>query len=1737
MQSSQFIASLKRLFRWLVVGLLLLGLLSITASILVRAGIEHWLQERGMESQIDHVYVSIPTLSLYLHGVRIKNERGRGFRTRELMLDYSWWQLLRGRLQLQRVYLDGADMDLESWREAGHRRWDVGGWVLGVDPPLDRDLRLVFEILRVRDSRLCYRHRPQWQTPTCIDFTDLYARDFLVRLLRHGDEPLQIKIGADRLRLRNLLVRDQGEDDANTALVELDLSEGLFTSIGTRITATRLEAEQFASCPPERWAEVRRGLRRVIGHCGAARKLQLKGELLFSFGPDARVQWQRASGRGILLRHSNRRYPNWRADTLAMNRFRYAREEKKLTWHRAGATVFDWCPSAWRDREHHYCVRAGTLQLPEPVTFDWSRRLNVHTTGGRLQQTRLLDWAGDVRNPLTLHDTRIGELNYTGAERSLEFRGLEMGSASGCIPGRLWQTNDFCLRMAGLRTPEPLQIRFASRREGQPWGFDSGRLALAEFSLKRHGQPQLQVRELRWQRISLSGSGSPLRLQDFDLKFLSGCLPDALLPQRLRSLCADVRRLSGVGSFAWTDGDDGYLILGELWLERMLLADRLNSDRGLLLRQLHTGHGYFRRQSDSDNPWIDDDRTRRSATSLASDKADDDTEKGLLPDERVAGDREAAEVLDVPDVRSPNLRLQRLSLSSLQGCLPHSWARLLYEEPRQMPGCFDLLNLRQHRPLEVAWGGGVDLIAGELTLDRAETTTLAGVELFSLSGLRVPQAKIRYLQWNRSADFFLPYFSLEEFDGCLPSTVSSPAFDIHCADLTDVRLGENFQVQIDRRQVSANLNGTLARRILLTEQEDQFVIDVQKLLAPKLEVVWRRDAAKASILKVKNVSAAQLHGCLPHSFTVRSGLPRCISTWDLRTSGTEEYTGLTLGRTLLKVAPVAEPLWRIDAIEVARLSLTPDALELHDLEVHQLLACGLQTLLPEKTRAWGIADCITADNLQFAGVNRIGLTPAVARLELGELNSARIALWQEEGEYAQVGLQRLSWEKLRWNGGPVVWVTDLRIHDFRGCPVGPVEQAVAQVAGAERAPVGDSCIRLGDLYLPGTQRLSLAAPFSFGGSVELVGLSIGNRSGEPWEIARVQLDQLAYGGDGLSIGSLSGLRGCLPAGWLGGTRLAPCYQLGPMRLQGIERVDTPAGWIIELHGLVIDGARLIQADYPEGLQAQLLQLESLSAGILRFGAGGVSADDLRMSGISGCIPRGYVSRVDHCVAADSLETSGSYRGRGGGEMVLDHVRVEQLQIQSGGGQRLVRGDSIWVEQLSVSAQRLRFQYAEAGGVAFFGRAVDAPDYEHHAWSGEVERLRVDRLHYDRAGDWLDIASIDMARPKAILLRNRQGEFPLRRQVAALTGDKPTLARAGEAITEKIKFRYRIGDINIDSGTLTWIDYLGRYHSRLPVREINLRLINASNHPLHPPAILLLNARPGGLGEVQLAGIIDYKDTRKWDANLTGYLKNVNLIPASPYMANLLGYKILQGQVDATVDIRIVDNKVDALSEIVLNKIKVRRVRDGDSLPVEKTLIPLNIALSLLRDGKGDVRFSMPITGDLYDPQFSFSFIFSDLLQRAIIEALFSYFTPLGFYTLARYAWERFRAERFDPIPFAPGSVELGDEAREQLAEVVSTLKERPDTRPGICGVATARDWHALYPASTPGMRGSRKARETFYRFPPTEIHEELEELADRRSQRVQRFLLNSGITADKFIQCAPDYNGRDFEEPRVELSN
>ncbi|WP_237057102.1 DUF748 domain-containing protein [Microbulbifer sediminum] len=1730
---------------WVVVGIVVVtSLLQLVLAMVLEDRLERWLEQRGYRANIGYLHLSIPDLRLEAYNMELRNAEGRGLRARELMIDYSWWQLLRRRMHFQRAWLDGVEFDLESRPgDKARRVWEVAGWDLGKGgQKRDRDLQVWIDRLHIRDSTLCYRARRAWDSPSCLDFRRLSAEDWRLSLHREGDTPLAVQVAAGELQARDLLVRERGSPSVHTVLLGLDLTEAQFERPGTRITAAALVADRFGSCLPQKWADAFPAFGRIVGRCGIARRLQLEGDLAFSFGAGAEVRWHRGNGRGVILRRSDRRWPDWRAESLAIDKMAYSRDSSTLAWQQGAASVFDWCPPAWRRPGMHFCVRAGSMNLPDPTTFDWQRKLVVHGGPVDLRRVQLLDVAGANSNPLTVPSAFATSVEYRGTARTLSLASFKLESASGCLPGGLWGIADYCGRLVGLNFPELLAFRFPSGARDIPMGASSGPLRLGQLQIwdgDERGRALVEMAALRWQRVNLLGGDTPYLVQDFSLQRLSGCVPDAALPVRLRPLCARAEQVRGRGSFAWQGGEAGYLVAGELLLERLLLADGLHQPTGLLLTGLHTGPAMLRLSGVDRAAGLaaGGDRGPAEAGTAGAHGAgeyDPGQEKGLLPAELARARRQQAGRPPGSEpasgsLENPNLKLETLSLMGLQGCLPQAWANLLYRDTTAMPTCFELDQLQQQEELRLAWGAGLLLQAGDIRADRAVATTRAGRELLFLAGLQVPAAKVLWpVAGPRRVE--LPGLVLEQARGCRPRAANPGAAGMpECAGLRELALGEGFSILADAEQLAMDLGRSSLAQARLLGPGEEYLAGIESAHAGQLTLDWSRRDNGPDRMHARDVTVEKIHGCLPDSVSTRAGLPRCFSVDDLQLEGSGDAAELRLGATVLKPSPVAQPLWQFQAARVAQLGLDKEALRLRNLTLDNVLACGMHELLPEAARERDIGDCIVAPRLELTGVTRIGLAGAAPLVELAALRSEPIRFWQESGDFSRLGVERLGWQRLRWSGGAQLSVTDLELDGFVGCRSGLVTGAVQEIAEALEPPAAEPCITLRKFSMTGQQQLSLAAPFGSDGVIEMSGLIIGGRAGRPLEIPQLQLDQLNYGGESPLL-SLAGANGCLSDDWLPGTGLAPCYKLGAIQLQ--RRETDPATGANVLYGLAVKGGKFTQAGFPAGLPSELLLFQSLGAARISLGEGLFTADDLQLEAVSGCLPRGYAPSIDHCFSLERLEVSGSYRA---GEQYLELAPFDAggLLVFGTDGRRLVRAAEISSTRATVSGGDIRLPWLEATELAFLGRDEHAPEFERHGWDGEVHQLRVQQLAYSTVGNALEINRLEIERPSLILFRDKGGKFPAEERLETLLGNggKDVPARSG-----KNPFRYRLHHATLQGGRFTWLDRLGQFRARLPIRQIYVKLRNASNYPEDDPAIIVLKGRPGGYGEMQLAGNIDYLATQKWNASLSGTIANANLIPATPYMANLLGYKILQGQLDAVVDILIHENKVDAKADMRLNKVRVRRVRDRDQLPVEESMIPLNVAMYLLRDGQGDVRFNMPVTGNLYDPNFSFSFIFSDLLQRAILEALFSYFTPVGFYSLARLAWQRLMAVHFDPIEFAPGSAELDEAARRQLAEVVETLQERPEARPGICGIANARDWHALDPDTTPEMWHSRRTRETLYRYPPLEKQDELERLAKRRSRAVARYLIEAGISADEFIQCAPDYNGRDFDEPRVEFS-
>ncbi|USD21035.1 DUF748 domain-containing protein [Microbulbifer variabilis] len=1716
-------ARFHHLLWWLIGGLLLLEGFSFVLSGLVRDKASTWMAERGLDFQAQHFRVSLLDLSLLLVDARAINREGRGFSAQEILLDYSWWQLLRGRANLPRVSISGAYMDLQSVPGEWRREWEVGGWDLAQVERKDRDFKLAIERARIRNSELCYLHKPIWSTASCVYIGDIRARDFTLGLWRKGNVPLKVDIAAAGIELHELLARERKSARYNTTLAHLQMKSGDFRWPSLRTEADAFHAEFFSSCPPQQWADAIHGLQRLIGHCAAARRLKAAGDLKFDFGRVAMAQWRRANGEGVILRRSDQRWQDWRAETITIRDFDYVRPIKRLRWRRAGATAFDWCPQYLRDAKHHFCVRATTLNLPGPTKFDWNQPLKIVTGPSRAQQVRYVDVAQPHRQPLTAQQARLGPLEFDKASRILSVGSLSVNSASGCVPGELWGKPDHCVRLVGLRGEEKVALRFGSQSKSIPWGAASGPMYLGQMQLEGLAEERLRLRQLKWEGIDTLASDTPYSIQDFSLESLSGCLSRGLLPEGLGPLCAQLSSLKGRGNFAWQPGEDGYAIFGKLRVQRLMLGDSPSGNKGLLLQKMANGSGYFRREAVED-PWA----ASAMASSIGPIEADYGTEKGNLEEQGPQASNQMA------SVNAPNFKLENASLQRLDGCLPDSWARLIYRDSlplEKMPTCFDFRDLRQQQPLRIAWRGGFDIATAEFSIERALAHTTQNRSLLNIEDLNFPLVRIRYLPSAALSTYIaLPESALEILDICLPDIAVLSDIHIRCMDLQKLHLGEAFHLEFGRQQASANLNDSSIAQIQLLEMDGIAALDIQQLSLPELEFLWSRNGAATSEIKFDKLSAESLLACLPQRQGIMGKLPHCIYSRDLHSINS---SGVSLGMTEFTRAASAEPIWQFAKLDIPRIYFSPGSIDLYDLTIDNILVCGLQRLFPSEIDRANLADCIETPQIKFTGNPiSIGFESSIDRISSGAVYTGPIAFWQKGRDFLQAGLQQLSWRGVNWNGGKDFSVADLKILNTRVCL--PDSGKIVTIERLERSRAGDtrSCYGVDELYMPGLQRVSLSRPFTLEGSLHLAGLSIPRKNTEPIKIPKFQLDNISFEGEALV--RVQGASGCLPAGLLKDKNIAPCYQLSQLRLGGMESLQEATGRIFLLRDISVAEIQMHEKGFTQALSFPLLKTQRLQVEQLRLEGRSLGVQQLRLLSIASCIPAGYFDQGIHCFKLGAVELDGNFNGVHG--LTLPLFKVENIDLFSPRGELLVEGESIEISHFSLNSEEWYFAWGEAVHFHFFNRDPGVPEFERHSTIGDFRLLHIKGLSFHKRMELLTIDFIDFLRPRFILLRDEQGQFPVTWEIAELRG-----IPINQYLHRKKKHRppllYHIGDIHLRHGTFTWVDRKHEFRARLPVRDINLNLSDISNVGEHPPAVIVANGRPGGFGDIQLGGTIDYLGQKKWNADLTGYLANVNLIPATPYMAKLLGFKILQGQMDAVVNIHVYENQLNAFADVVLEKIKVRRVRKDDQLPVKKRFIPLNLALWLLKDGKGNVKFGMPVTGNIRDPKFSMEYVFSELLHKAIMDALFSYFTPYGIYLLAKLAWGRFMAKSFDSIDFAPGSAELSGLALAQLQQMVAVLHKHPDARPGVCGIANARDWNTMYPNSTIGLRGSRRFLSNFYRRPPIFLREEFEKLALERSRKVERYLIDAGIPAAELIPCAPDYMGRDFGDPRVEFSN
>jgi uncharacterized protein involved in outer membrane biogenesis len=171
------------------------------------------------------------------------------------------------------------------------------------------------------------------------------------------------------------------------------------------------------------------------------------------------------------------------------------------------------------------------------------------------------------------------------------------------------------------------------------------------------------------------------------------------------------------------------------------------------------------------------------------------------------------------------------------------------------------------------------------------------------------------------------------------------------------------------------------------------------------------------------------------------------------------------------------------------------------------------------------------------------------------------------------------------------------------------------------------------------------------------------------------------------------------------------------------------------------------------------------------------------------------------------------------------------------------------------------------------------------------------------------------------------------------------------------------------------------------------------------------------------------------------VKDFELTGLSSYSGKYVGYGIAKGKLSAELNYKIVDRQLTATNRIFLDQLTF-----GDKVDSPDAVnLPVQLAVSLLKNSRGEIDLRLPVSGTLDDPQFSVFGLVMKMLFNLIGKAITSPFALLGSALGG--------GEELSQLDFGGGSARLGEPQQAKLKSLAQALVDRPALRLDIVGRA------------------------------------------------------------------------------------
>ena len=307
--------------------------------------------------------------------------------------------------------------------------------------------------------------------------------------------------------------------------------------------------------------------------------------------------------------------------------------------------------------------------------------------------------------------------------------------------------------------------------------------------------------------------------------------------------------------------------------------------------------------------------------------------------------------------------------------------------------------------------------------------------------------------------------------------------------------------------------------------------------------------------------------------------------------------------------------------------------------------------------------------------------------------------------------------------------------------------------------------------------------------------------------------------------------------------------------------------------------------------------------------------------------------------------------------------------------------------------------------------------------------------------------------------------------ASAPASAPSAASAASAPSPNLRWQR----ITLNQGRVDFTDNFVKpnYSARLTKVEGDISAV-ASSKP-EPAQVKISGAVDDG-APLDITGQLHPLGPRLY-TDIQGTAKGIELTRLSPYAGRYAGYAIEKGTLSLTVHYKVDNGKLEAQNQIFLDQLTF-----GDKVDSpDATKLPVQLAISLLKNSRGEIDISLPVSGSLDDPQFSVGGIIWKVITNLLTKAITAPFSLLmgG------------DSNELGTVPFDAGSAELNDTARERLDALVGKLKDKPSLKLEATGRADASvDTDGLRERYLRGLMRAAKAKATGQALPDVRIGDE-----------------------------------------------